>query len=108
MHADPIVWRCQRALARIEPAVEAIVAEHATSFWQRGARRYDEWPEPGQREGRVRWTIDGELVLELRVVAHGPSELVVHDFALIEPLRRSLRTRHVRIRHATVRDVALR
>ncbi len=38
---DPFVWRCQRALARIEPTVEAIVAEHATSYWQRGAARYE-------------------------------------------------------------------
>jgi hypothetical protein len=52
----------------------------------------------------VRWTIDNELVLELRVAERGPAELVVHDFSLIDALRSHLRTRHVRIRYATVRD----
>jgi hypothetical protein len=101
---DPFVWRCQRALARIEPSVEAIVAEHATSFWQRGARRYAVWPGLDRQDGRVRWVIDNELVLELRVAARGAAELVVHDFSLIDPLRKGLRTRHVRIRYATFRD----
>ena len=101
---DPFVWRCQRALARIEPQVEAIVAEHATSFWQRGAARSEAWPGPGQPDGRVVWTIDNQLVLELRVRERGAAELVVHDFSLIDPLRTTLRTRHVRIRHATSRD----
>jgi len=101
---DPFVWRCQRALARIEPQVEAIVAAHATSYWQRGARRYDRWPDDVQPYGVVRWTIDDELVLELRVAVRGAAELVVHDFSLIDPLRKALRTRHVRIRYATARD----
>jgi hypothetical protein len=101
---DPFVWRCQRALARIERQVDTIVAEHATSFWLRGARRHEAWPGRDQSEGRVRWTIDNELVLELRVAERGPSELVVHDFSLIDPLQRVVRTRHVRIRYATFRD----
>jgi hypothetical protein len=103
---DPLVWRCQRALARIEPQVDALVAAHATSFWHRGARRYEVWPALDQPDGRVRWAIDGTLVLELRVAARGAAELVVHDFSLIDPLRRAVRTRHVRIRHATFRDDA--
>lgn len=92
---DPLVWRSQRALARIERDVEAIVAAHATSYWQRGARRHDAWPD-------VRWTIDNELVLELRVAPRGAAELVVHDYSLIGPLRKALRTRHVRIRYASL------
>lgn len=100
------MWRCQRALARIEPQVEAIVAEHATSFWQRGARRYEVWPGPDQPRGCVRWTIDDELVLELHVAVRGAADLVVHDFSLIGPLRKALRTRHVHIRYATARDRA--
>ena len=94
---DPFVWRCQRALARIDRQVDAIVAEHASSYWQRGAARHEDWPS-------VRWTIDNEVVLELCVAVSGPAELVVHDFSLIDPLRRAVRTRHVRIRYATFRD----
>ena len=104
--SDPVVWRCQRALARLERPVEAIIAEHATCFWQRGARRYERWPGLDQPDARVWWVIDHELVLELRVAVRGAAELVVHDFSLIEPLRKSLRTRHVRIRQATFRDEA--
>jgi hypothetical protein len=87
--------------------VEHIVAEHATTFWQRGARRFDEWPHTDLRDGCVRWLIDHELVLELRVPTSGPAELVVHDFSVLEPLQRALRTGHVRIRHATARDLAV-
>jgi hypothetical protein len=95
---DPFVWRCQRALARIDRQVDAVVAEHASSYWQRGAARHEDWPS-------VRWTIDNEVVLELRVAVSGPAELVVHDFSLIDPLRGAVRTRHVRIRYAMFRDV---
>jgi hypothetical protein len=84
--------------------VEAIVAEHAPSLWQRGARRYEFWPGLGNPDGRVRCTIDNELVLELRVAMRGKSELVVHDFSLIDLLRKALRTCHGRIRYATFRD----
>lgn len=106
MAVDPRVWRCQRVLARIEPQVEAIVAEHASGYWQRGARRREEWPDADRSDGRVRWTIDNELVLELRVPPRRTAELVVHDFSLIDALRKALRTRHVRIRYATFRDQA--
>ena len=98
------MWRCQRALARIDRQVDGIVAEHATSYWQRGAARHEDWPSADGSEGRVRWTIGNEVVLELRVAARGAAELIVHDFSLIDPLRRTLRTRHVRIRYATFRD----
>jgi hypothetical protein len=98
---DPFVWRCQRTLARIGPEVEAIVAEHATCYWQRGARRREEWPRPDHPAGRVRWTIDDELVVELRIAERGAAELVVHDVSLIDPLRRALRSGHVRVSHAS-------
>jgi hypothetical protein len=85
-------------LARIDRQVDAIVAEHASSYWRRGAARHEDWPSVG-------WTIDNEVVLELRVAERGPAELVVHDFSLVDPIRRALRTRHVNIRYATFRDV---
>jgi hypothetical protein len=50
------------------------------------------------------WTIDREPVLEFRYAPRGPSSLVVHDFSLFDPLRRAVRTRHVRLRFATARD----
>jgi hypothetical protein len=100
---DPGAWRFRRALARIEPAIEAIVAEHATTYWQRGARRRE--LEPGaDGNRRVRWSIDDQLVLELHVPPRGRATLVAHDFSLHDPLRQSLRTRHLHLRFATHRD----
>ena len=91
-------WRALRVEARIEPAVTKILVDHAQSYWQRPLARREE------ADGRVLWTIDREVVLELRTAARGPSELVVHDFSLLEPLRKAVRTRHVRVRFATARD----
>ena len=96
-------WRFRRAVARIEPMVEPLVAHHATSYWQRPARRHEDPPGPGRPDPSLRWSIDDETVLELRVPERGPSTLVVHDFGLFDPLRKALRTRHVRVRHATPR-----
>jgi hypothetical protein len=95
---DAVVWRCQQALARIESEVEPIIAEHATNLWQRGARRRVEWPRSDDEDGWVRWSIEGAPVVELRIAPRGPAELLVHDLSLLDPLRRALRTRHVRVR----------
>ena len=92
-------WRVARAVERIEPATSAILAEHATSYWQRGLSRR----EVG--DSAIVWTIDGEPVLEFRFEPRGPSSLVVHDFSLFDPLRKAIRTRHVRLRFATARDL---
>ncbi len=100
---DPVAWRFRRALARIEPTVEALVAEHAASYWQRGARRRELQPGAGE-DRRVQWSIDDEMVLELQVPPRGPATLVVHDFSLHDPLKRALCTRRLRIRFATPHD----
>jgi hypothetical protein len=92
-----MAWRFQRAVARIEPAATKILAEHATSYWQRGVSRRE-------RDQRIVWTIDGETVLEFRFDPRGPSSLVVHDFSLFDPLRKAIRTRHVHLRFASARD----
>lgn len=91
-------WRFERAVERIEPATTAILAEHATSYWQRGLSRR----EIG--DSAIVWAIDGEPVLEFRFEPRGPSTLVVHDFSLFDPLRKAIRTRHVRLRFATGGD----
>ena len=93
----PAGWRFERALARIEPTVETLLADHATSYWGRPVRRHQHTAGPDSPDGRVVWTIDDETVLELRVAERGPATLVVHDVSLFSPLRRALRTRHVRL-----------
>jgi hypothetical protein len=97
--SDPrMAWRFRRAVARVEPAVTGILAEHATSYWQRALSRRES-------DDTILWTIDGQRVLEFRFAPRGPSSLVVHDFSLFDPLRKAIRTRHVRLRFATARDL---
>src|SRR5262245_14298384 len=91
-------WRFRRAVERIEPAVTAILAEHAAGYWQRGWSRREVGDPAGTGRPRVVWTIDRQPVLEFRYEPRGPSSLVVHDFSLFDPLRKAIRTRHVRLR----------
>ena len=94
-------WGYQRALRLVEPAVDELLATYATSFCLRPVRRAD-WEHDGCCGAR--WSIDGELVVELRYDGRVPVDLVVHDVALMRPLRTRLRSRRVRIEHsATVR-----
>jgi hypothetical protein len=98
-------WRFQRAIDRIEPAITEVLAEHATEYWRRGFVRREVPRRPGGGGPDVIWVIDGEVVLEFRFEERGPSELVVHDFSLFEPLRKAVRTGHVTIRFARVREL---
>lgn len=93
------VWRFQRALARVEATVEAVVAEHATSYWHRPVRRQD-------TPASVMWRIDGEAVVEFRFSDDGPSALVVYELSLVDLLKRRVRTRHVVVREASGTDWA--
>jgi hypothetical protein len=104
--ADPVRWRFERALARVEPDIEAILAEHVSTYWLRGFRRR-EVERVGIEDVRIVWTIDGEAILELRFACGQASTLIVHDFALYEPLRKAIRTRHVRTRFATAADALI-
>ena len=91
-------WRFRRAVARVEPSLTPLLVEHATGYWQRPLARLEVGNE------RVVWTIDREIVLEFRFSLNGPSQLVVHDFSLYEPVRGAIRSRHVGIK---VRNVDL-
>jgi len=97
--APPRGWRDRHRLARVEPAIERLIAEHATSYWGMPYRRSEE-------TDRVVWTIDHEPIVVLRIPARGPFTAIVYEFSLFEPLRKTLRTRHVEFRYATGRDFA--
>lgn len=93
------MWRFRRAVARAV-AVERVLAEHATAYCRRPLRRREVLPMSSAVElPGVTWTIDSEVVAELLVEDRGPSRLVVHDVSLLAPLRKVLRSRHVRIEH---------
>jgi hypothetical protein len=90
-------WRFQRAVARVESVVEEVVAEHAVSYVGRPVERRDVLsPLPG-----ISWSIDGELVVEFRHHQSEPDQLLVHDVALLDVLRKRFRTRHVEVAHVT-------
>jgi hypothetical protein len=90
-------WCFQRAVARVEAAVEAIVADFATSYVGRPVRRRDTLP-PRPRPG-IAWSIDGDLVVEFVHRDSAPDQLLVHDVALLDSLKRRFRTRHVEVAH---------
>ena len=102
-HASAVVkdahWRFRRAVARVDAVVEEVLADFATSYVGRPVRRLDILP-PRPLPG-VAWSIDGELVVEFIHRAAGRDELQVHDVALLQVLRKRLRTRHIDVAHAT-------
>ncbi|MET0903291.1 MAG: hypothetical protein ABWZ52_08625 [Acidimicrobiales bacterium] len=97
--SDDLDWRFQRAVARVEDVVEEVVAEHAVSYVGRPVQRRDTSP-PHPLPGIV-WSIDEELVVEFVHRASGPDQLLVHDIALLDVLKKRLRTRHVDVTHVT-------
>ena len=78
--------------------MEDVVADHATSYVGRPVRRHDVAP-PHPMPG-VTWAIDGEVVVEFVYRGSGRDELLVHDVALLEVLRKRLRTGHVEVSYA--------
>ena len=94
-------WHFDRVVARVEPVAGAIVADFATSIVGRPVRRTNTPPLGSAiAECGVTWRVDGDVVLELLVGAPGvPSRLLVHEIALLRPIRKRLRTRHVVVEH---------
>ena len=97
--ADRREWLFQRAVARVEPGVEEIVADFATSYVGRAVQRHDVLP-PRPLPGMA-WSIDRDLVVEFVHRESVPDELLVHEFALLDVLKRRFRTRHVHVAYVT-------
>ena len=96
-------WRFARAIARVR-VVDDVVAEHATAWCGRPYRRRDVRPlESAVDLPGVTWSIDNEVVVELLYADRGAHRLVVHDVALLAPIRKVLRSRHVVIEHVSWR-----
>jgi hypothetical protein len=88
-------WRFERAVRRVQP-LEGILADYATQVCGLPVRRRE---AHGAQAG-VTWSIDGEPMVELVVEPDGPDRLLVHELSLLAPVRRTLRTRHLRIEYA--------
>jgi hypothetical protein len=92
-------WRFRRAVARVEGVVEEVVADHAVSYVGRPVQRRDILP-PRPLPG-IAWSIDGELVVEFVHRVGDRDQLLVHDVALLNALKKRIRTRHVDVAHVT-------
>jgi hypothetical protein len=93
-------WRFARSVARVH-AVDAIVAEYATSYCGLPARRREIAPmQSAVQLPGVTWSIDKEVVVEFLYYGDGPGRLIVYEIALVKPLKRGVRSRHVRLEHA--------
>jgi hypothetical protein len=92
-------WRFRRVVARVD-AVDAVIAEFATSYCGRPFRRRDVGPlESAVDLPGVTWTVEGEVIVELLYADRGPSRLLVHEIALVRPLRKLLRSRHLTVEY---------
>ena len=78
--------------------MRATLADYATNICRRPVRRREVKPlESAVELPGVTWSIDGEIVVELFPNDGAPDRLVVRDIALLAPLKKVLRSRHVRI-----------
>jgi hypothetical protein len=93
------VWRFERAVARVEATVEEIVADFATTYVGRPVQRHDVRP-PRPLPG-ITWVIDGEVVVEFLHRESDPDQLLVHEIALFDILKRRFRTRHVEVAYVS-------
>ena len=99
-----MAWPMRHLVARVEPDVDAVLAEHATSYWGRPLARRVVEPSDRKPAHQLLWTIDGEPVAELLLAERGPVTLVVHDFSVFTELRTAIRSRRVHVRLATHLD----
>jgi hypothetical protein len=77
------------------------VADYAVSYCGRPVRRREVAPlQSALHFPGVTWSIDGDVVVEFLASDRGPGRLLVHDIALLRPLRKRLRSRHVQIAYA--------
>lgn len=97
MADDRLIWEFRRTIDRVV-AVDDVMADYATNWCGRPFRRINVFPfESAIHVPGVRWSIEGQLVAEFVVGERGHGALVVHDIALLAPLRRAIRSRRVRI-----------
>ena len=92
-------WRFTRAVARVR-AVDAILADYATSYCGRPVRRREVAPMQSAVElPGVTWSISGEVMVEFLPGESGPGRLIVSEIALLRPLKKQLRSRHFTIEY---------
>ena len=91
-------WLYRRAVARVTGAVDEVLAEYAVSYVGRAVQRR-EIPPPRPLPG-VAWSIDGDLIVEYVYRESERDRILVHDIALLDVLKKRLRTRRVEVAYA--------
>jgi hypothetical protein len=91
-------WRFDRAVARVDPVIEEVVAEHATAYVGRPVQRHVVRP-PRPLPG-ITWSIEGALVVEYVHRPGGRDQVLVHDVALLQVLKKRIRSGHVQVGYA--------
>ena len=82
--------------------IDSIVAEYATVICGRPARRRDHPPDGSDiSDAVVTWSIDGDVLVTFRPSSRGRGVVSVHEIGLLQPLRKQLRSRHLRVEYRT-------
>jgi hypothetical protein len=90
-----VAWRFARAVERVA-AIDAILADYATSYCGRPVRRREVKPMASAVElPGVTWSIESDVIVEFFPGDEGPGRLVVHEIAVLSLIKRALRSRHV-------------
>jgi hypothetical protein len=76
------------------------VVGYAASYVGGAVRRHEIRP-PRPLPG-IAWSIDGDIVVEFVHRRSSPDQLLVHDIALLDALRRRLRTRHLEVTYVAM------
>ncbi len=76
------------------------MAGYAASYVGRAVRRHEIRP-PRPLPG-IAWSIDGDIVVEFVHRRSAPDQLLVHDIALLDDLKRRLRTRHLEVTYVAM------
>ena len=86
----------RRALGRIAPHVDNAVTSFASVYGLAPVVRRDQPP-------KVLWQAGDETMVEFVYRASGPSDVLVHDIGLLGDLKKTLRSRRLRVQHTSGR-----
>jgi hypothetical protein len=83
----------QGAIAKVEAAIDGIVAEYVTTYALLPVQRRE------LEDGAVTWSSDKEVLVELSSGDRQPARVVVREIGLLQPLKKQLRSRRVTIEY---------
>jgi len=85
-----------RAVGRVAPHIDRVLTSFVSAYGLAPVQRRDEPPT-------VVWEAGDETLVEFVYRTSGPSDVLVHDIGLLSELRKTLRSRRLRVQHASGR-----